>query len=243
MVLLARPGGSFHRAVHLTTLNATTVEAELEDDFHRFGVTLRHDGAAVLAVEGRSARYPWTSCPLASGALNALRGLAIGSHPADIYRHTDPRLQCTHQFELAGLAASHAARPPGKRRYDLAVEDFDDEGRRATLGRDGLEVLAWRFRGDLLVEPPAMAGTSVASLNSRSLADLSHEEAEARLLLRRAIWLSRGRWIDIDGVATAAGLDRTGACFSYQPGVAGQALRRRGSERDFPDGVKLLSGR
>lgn len=241
MVLLARPGGSFHRAIRLTTLDATTVEAELEDDFHRFGVTLRHDGVAVRAVEGRSTRYPWTSCPLASGALNALQGLTIGSHPADLYRHADARLQCTHQFELAGLAASHAARPSGERRYDLAVEDFSDDGRRATLTRDGLEVLAWRFRGDLLIDPPPMAGTSVAGLNSRSLAGLPHEDAEAALLLRRAIWLSRGRWIDIDGVATAAGLDPPGACFSYQPGIASQGLRRRGSERDFPDGVKPLS--
>lgn len=241
MVLLARPGGSFHRAIRLTTHDTATVEAELEDDFHRFGVTLRHDGAHVLAVEGRSTRYPWTSCPLASGALNALRGLAIGGHPADLYRHTDPRLQCTHQFELAGLAASHAARPAAERRYDMAVEDFADDGRRATLTRDGLEVLTWRFRDGVLTDPVGVAGTSVAGLNSRSLVSLPPDEAEAKLLLRRAIWLSRGRWIDIDGVATAAGLDPPGACFSYQPGIAGQALRRHGSERDFPDGAGPLS--
>ena len=238
MVLLARPGGSFHRAIRLTTLDRETVEAELEDDFHRFGATPRHDGVVVRAVEGRSTRYPWTSCPLASAALEGLQGLAIRSHPADLYRHTDPRLQCTHQFELAGLAASHAARPPGERRYELAVEDYDEEGRRATLRQDGHEVLAWRFNGEVLIEPAPLAGTSVASLNSRSMAGLPHEEAEASLLLRRAIWLSRGRWIDIDGVATAAELDPPGACFSYQPGVARQGLRRRGSERDFSAGAR-----
>jgi hypothetical protein len=57
-------------------------------------------------------------------------------------------------------------------------------------------------------------------------------------LLRRAIWLSRGRWIDIDGIATAAGLDPPGACFSYQPGVADQGRRRGGSERDFSGGAR-----
>jgi hypothetical protein len=233
MPLLARPGGAFRRAILLRTLDEVSVQAELEDDFHRFGVTIRHDGARVTAVEGRSIRYPWTSCPLASGALTALEGLALGTHPAGLYRHTDARLQCTHQFELAGLAVAHAARSAGERRYDLLVEDFAADGRRATLQRDGQPVLEWRVEGDLLVAPPELAGTSVAGLNSRSAAAMPVEEAEAFLLLRRAIWLSRGRWMDIDDVPTAAALDRPGSCFSYQPEIAADGLRRLGSERDF----------
>ncbi|HYE45265.1 MAG TPA: hypothetical protein VEA44_05775 [Caulobacter sp.] len=236
MPLLARPGGAFRRAILLRTLDEASVQAELEDDFHRFGVTLRHDGRRVTAVEGRSVRYPWTSCPLAGGALKALEGLALESHPAALYRHTDARLQCTHQFELAGLAMTHAARPASDRRYDLRVEDFAASGRRATLRRDGRSVLEWRIEDERLVAPAKLAGTSVASLNSRSAAALPVEEAEALLLLRRAIWLSRGRWMDIDGVPTAAALDRPGSCFSYQPGIAAGGLRRLGSERDFPDG-------
>jgi hypothetical protein len=233
MPLLARAGGAFRRAILLRTLDETSVQAELEDDFHRFGVTVRHDGHRVTAVEGRSIRYPWSSCPLASGALAALEGLELGTHPAAIYRHTDARLQCTHQFELAGLAVTHAARPPGERRYDLRVEDFAADGRLATLQRDRQPVLEWRVEGERLVAPAELAGTSVAGLNSRSAAALPPEEAEAFLLLRRAIWLSRGRWIDIDDVPTAAAFDRPGSCFSYQPGVAAGGLRRLGSERDF----------
>ena len=244
MVLLARPGGAFNRAIVLKTLDTTTVEAELEDDFHRFGVTLRHDGRRVIALEGRSTRYPWTSCPLASGALAALCGLPVDAHPVDLYRHADPRLQCTHQFELAGLAATHAGRPAGRRRYDLQVEDFAGDGRRATLRQDGALVLDWRFAADTLVAPPSLAGTSVAGLNSRSLASLPPQEAEVRLLLRRGIWLSRGRWIDIDDVPTAADLQPAGACFSYQPTVARNGRRRPGSERDFSAGTESpLNGR
>ncbi|MDQ0466918.1 hypothetical protein QO010_004715 [Caulobacter ginsengisoli] len=242
MVLLARPGGSFNRAILLRTLDATTVEAELDDDFHRFGVTLHHDGRQVLAVEGRSSRYPWTSCPLASGALTALKGLAVGSHPTDLYRHTDARRQCTHQFELAGLALGQAARP-GRRLYEAQVEDFAAEGRRATLSRDGVRVLDWRFNNGFLVAPPALAGTPMASLDSRTLAALPPEEAEARLVLRRAIWLARGRWIDIDQTATAADLNLPGACFSYQPEIAGKGLRRHGSERDYSAGGPRLSNK
>lgn len=236
MPLLARPGGAFRRAILLRTLDETSVQAELEDDFHRFGVTLRHDGQRVTAVEGRSIRYPWTSCPLASGAVRALEGLDLRTHPAALYRHTDVRQQCTHQFELAGLAAAHAARPAGERRYDLMVEDFAAGGRSATLRQDGALRLEWRFEGDVLMAPEGVAGTSVAGLNSRSLATLDPDEAEDRLLLRRAIWLSRGRWIDIDDVPTAAAFDRPGTCFSYQPGNAAAGLRRLGSERDFSEG-------
>ncbi len=236
MPLLARPGGTFRRAILLTTLGPDAVQGELEDDFHRFGVTVRHDGVKVTAVEGRSVRYPWSSCALASDALKALVGFDLGSHPASLYRHTDARLQCTHQFELAGLAVNHASRPGGDRRYDLAVEDFAEAGRMATLDRDGRRILEWRFRDNVLLSPVELAGTSVAALNSSALAGLPAEEAEARLLLRRAIWLSRGRWIDIDAVATAAALDRPGSCFSYQPGIAEGGMRRLGSERDFTTG-------
>ena len=102
----------------------------------------------------------------------------------------------------------------------------------------------WRFAADTLVAPPSLAGTSVAGLNSRSLASLPPQEAEVRLLLRRGIWLSRGRWIDIDDVPTAADLQPAGACFSYQPTVARNGRRRPGSERDFSAGTESpLNGR
>src|SRR5258708_34826169 len=50
------------------------VVADLEDDFHHFRVTLRHDGHVVESVDAESIRWPWSTCPGAAVPLRALAG-------------------------------------------------------------------------------------------------------------------------------------------------------------------------
>ena len=38
------------------------VTAELEDDYHRMVVTLRHDGEVITGVASKMKRSPWTTC-------------------------------------------------------------------------------------------------------------------------------------------------------------------------------------
>jgi len=78
--------------MRVTALDTSTVRGDMEDDFHRFGVTVRHDGARVVEVEGEGERYPWTTCPAAVEPLRALAGAplstrisALGDYaPADV---------------------------------------------------------------------------------------------------------------------------------------------------------------
>src|SRR5207253_3987668 len=80
-----RPGGGrmtrgYRRAIRIVATTRRAV-AEIEDDFHHFVVTVAHDGRTVTGATGRAIRYPWSSCPLAGGALSALAGLPLSTDP------------------------------------------------------------------------------------------------------------------------------------------------------------------
>jgi hypothetical protein len=233
--------GAFHRAIQLTAGDGWA-SAEVEDDFHRFGVTVHHDGRQVTDVVGRAARYPWSGCPLAVEALAALRGLPVSPDPTAVYRFADARVQCTHLFEMTGLAVVQAARGPGTRRYDAAVTDPMDGLSVAELRRDGGRVLRWTLRGGTIETPSELAGLKPGEIRSSALRKLAPEAAEARLVLRRAASAAAARAVDIDAYPTAADIETPGACFVFRPGVAQQSARRYGSVRDFSAGRGPLAG-
>jgi hypothetical protein len=228
-----RPG--YRRAIQIIADPRRAV-AEIEDDFHHFVVSVEHDGQVVTAASGQAVRYPWSSCPMAGGALGALAGLPLSTDPIAIYRFSDPLQQCTHMFEMAGLAVTQAARGVGRRRYDAVVDDPRDGALTAELRLDGEPTLTWRLQDGVIVEPATYAGHRPDDFRTRTLGDLPHATAEAVLILRRAVWLAASRSIDVDRFATAADMGRAGVCFSFQPHRAESAKRRRGSVRDFSSG-------
>jgi hypothetical protein len=232
--------GCYRRAIR-TRAEAGCAAAEIEDDFHHFVVTLTHDGTEVIDVLGQAIRHPWSSCPLAAPALKALRGLPISAHPTAIYRHADPLGQCTHMLEMAGLAAAQAARGTGSRRYDVVVTDPVGGRSEAELRRDDAPVLHWVLQDRITVEPPEHRGARPEAFGSKAFASLPHEEAEALLVLRRAVALATARGRDLDSFPTAASMGRARGCFVFSPGEAEHALRRHGSVRDFSTGPGPLA--
>ncbi|MFL5295750.1 MAG: hypothetical protein ACJ798_05140 [Phenylobacterium sp.] len=231
---------SYRRAIRIVTEPGRSV-AEIEDDFHHFVVTVEHDGNAVTGASGQAVRYPWSTCPLAGGALGALAGLPLSTDPIAIYRFSDPLQQCTHMFEMAGLAVTQAARGLGARRYDAIVDDPEEGGLLAKLLCDGAPLLTWRLQDGVIVEPAAFAGPRPDEFRTRNLGDLPHATAEAVLVLRRAVWLAASRPMDVDRFATAADMGRPGVCYTFQPHRAAGAQRRRGSVRDFSNGPGPLA--
>lgn len=227
--------GGYRRAIRLHALAGQST-AEIEDDFHHFVVTVLHDGVRVTDARGQAIRYPWSSCPLAAGALAALAGLPISSDPTAVYRYVDPLLQCTHMFEMAGLAVTQAARGLGERRYEATVSDPAAGSVEAELACDGEPVLRWRLQDGVIAEPARHRGRRPSDFRSQTLAHLPHDEAEHLLILRRASALAGARRMDIDRFATAADMNLGSACFVFRPGIAEQAQRRHGSVRDFSAG-------
>ncbi|QDX82213.1 hypothetical protein B9N43_13735 [Denitratisoma sp. DHT3] len=229
-----------------------SVRADVEDNQHRFGIIVRHDGHRVVAVEADTThvRSPWAQCPGATGNLPRLVGMALAPHPQAAYRHTASAEQCTHMFDLANLAIAHAARGTAQRLYDMEVhiDNFRAEvgprgpvlsgRRRLLLHRDGELALDWPLEGDEITAGPH-AGQNVRSMMrwvDASISDL--DEIEAITVARRTLIVSLSLLFDMDNLPTGINerlQARTGACYAYQPALIPTLTRAQGNTRDFSD--------
>jgi Protein of unknown function (DUF2889) len=242
--------GSYRRRLRVVASAPGVVEGGLEDDFHYFQVTLTHDGAQVVTMEASSRRWPWTTCPGAAEPLRALVGMPLSPRCLAVGDWTDPKANCTHMFDLAGLAVAHAARggPVGTtRQYDVEIPIGAQAGGRTEvrLWRDGEPRLTWALEGRSCVAPPPYSEARWRGGFLRwADANLPVDEAEAAIVLRRACDIGMGRGMDLDAVPQAiALLDVQGRiCHTMQPGVVELAERNRGTTRDFdPDPDRLLA--
>lgn len=207
------------------------LRAALEDDFHHFRVELQARDGHIASVRGEALRLPYTLCGEAPRALQALVDAPLSPVAHAVTRVTDPTGQCTHLLELAGLAMAAAANGLASRRYDIEVPMRTAGRTQGRLWRDGQLLLSWDLVGTVIEAPAAYAGIDIYHGMARwALAALPTDEAEAALVLRRAVGISKGRGMPLDEQVHA---QPTGHCYSQQPVRAVQALRMRGSTWDF----------
>lgn len=235
--------GVFRRRIRVAARDGR-VRADLEDDFHRFAVELRHAEGRVVEARGEALRFPWTACPGATARIAALVGAPLVARAADLAAQTDATLHCTHLHDLAALALAHAAAGRARREYAVEVPDRIGGATRPSLARDGEPLLAWEVAGDRIAGPAPFAGVP---LRGRAFldwiaAELDPDGAEAAWVLRRALFIALGRAGDLDAVPTAAAVTAMVGtpCHSFQPGIAERALRVVGSTREWtdrPDGL------
>ncbi len=237
--------GVYRRAILLRGRDGQVL-GDLEDDFHRFSVQLEHDGKRVLSLRGEASRFPWTTCPGALDPLARLAGTPLSEEPTALAGYTDPRSHCTHLFDLAALAFSHAAVGRDERRYDIAVPDRIEGRTRATLHRDGAALLAWTVKGHEILDPPPFAGVRMRGSQFMRWAEenLEPDLAEAAMALRRTCYISAGRAHDLDTVPDASVyLPIAGStCHTFTPGIAEQGKRVLGTSLDFTDTPDRLLG-
>lgn len=230
--------------MRVVAIDPTTVRGDMEDDFHRFGVTLRHDGTHVVDVLGDAGRYPWTTCPSAVEPLRALAGAPLSTRLSVLGEHAPARQNCTHLFDLTGLAVTHAARgDTGTRTYDVVIPDRDGKHTDPELWRDGTLLFRWQIGGRQLIGPPPFEGVSLrGNFIAWAEANLDADTAEAASVLRRACDISFGRSMDLDVFETAEMLGEPvrGTCHSFQPGTIEHAVRVKGQTRDFTDDADAL---
>lgn len=236
-----RPG-VYRRRIRIASV-AGGVRADLEDDVHRYGVLLGHDGRRVTSVEGIPMRVPWSRCGEAAQVLSRLVGMPLSQDPLAVYRHANGKLQCTHMFELAGLAVTLAARDLPLREYEVEAPCLIPSGpRELILRRDGKQMLSWSLEDKMLLSPEPFAGRDIRHLLPWAVqAFPDPDDFEAVVLLRRAVMISGSRWHDLDAYphanATGHGL---GACYVFRPEIAQSALRIVGSVRDFTHAADQL---
>lgn len=235
------PHGTYRRRVRLVITAPDTVDGGLEDDFHYFTVRIAHDGTSVRDVTARAIRWPWTTCPAAADLLHTLEGMELSQHCLAAGDVSDPKQNCTHMFDLAGLCIAHAARGGAvgtTRQYDIEIPHRAQAGGDVVVGcdRDGKPLLVWTLDGRQLVAPAPYAGAPWRRGFFRWAEEtLDVDGAEAAIVLRRACDIAMGRGIDLDAVKRADGLELFlgGVCFTMQPEQIRVGLRHVETIRDF----------
>ena len=161
----------YRRRILVRTVAPGEVVADLEDDFHHFRITLRHDGHVVESVDAESIRWPWSTCPGAAVPLRALAGAPLSTRWTHAARFAKPALNCTHQFDAAAHAITQAARQRDGhgdgRQYDVEVAALLARGRRTraepALGRRPARAAVAHAAGPGTDRPAARArGRAVA---------------------------------------------------------------------------------
>lgn len=247
-----RTGGRLRRLIDLRHERTDLVVAWLEDDFHHFGISLEHDGEQIIDVRMAAPRTPWVTCPGAAEPLRALIGRPLLRRASDIGSLLDMRQQCTHVFDLAGLAMAHAAQQRPDRRYQAIVEDREVlawNGPHPILGPtdarllcNDREVLVWRIERGSIAAPAEHAGQSLSRGFRAWTETMSEDQAECATILRRAQLVAGGRTIDHDQYeSTGSYLDEP-LCYSFQPERSRQALRNKGSTLDYADSTGGMLG-
>ncbi len=201
------PYGSYRRRIRVVATSADVVEGGLEDDFHHFTVHLRHDGERVVVAEAGSFRWPWSTCPGAAEPLRALAGMPLSDRCLAVGDWTDPRLNCTHMFDLAGLAVAQAARTArgtadAMRQYDLEIPFGAQWGgeRDVRVWRNGQLLHTWTLDGRRCVSPPPFSERPWrGGFLKWADATFPPEESESIIVLRRACDIGMGRGMDLDG--------------------------------------------
>src|SRR3954468_13243135 len=230
---------AYRRRIRVRAVSPGVVVSELEDDFHHFVVELRHDGEHVLSCENTSLRWPWSTCPDAAEPLRKLAGMPLSRRFTAAGAWTDPKQNCTHQFDAACYAITHAAAGRDRRVYDIEVpmRDLETGATRVRLWVDGVLDLEWRITWEGMVAPVAPFDAAPWKGGFMRWADrtLAPDEAERAITLRRGCDIGMGRGMNLDAVPVADQLPASmaGICHTMQPGVVEVALRNVGSIRDF----------
>lgn len=238
--------GAYRRRIELATRWLTDSAGEarvaIEDDHHHFRIFVFSLDGAVSEVGSQSIRTPTLMCPSAGPRLNEVVGMPLEKSCLATLVRTDPRQQCTHLIEMAGLGAAALARGVSRRVYEAEVADPVNGLRDATLRRDGKPVLHWQM-GDAMtiMAPERFAGRSIVKGFMALVRDLETDEAEAAMLLRRAVYTSAARNVDLDAITHEDRVVVPGACWAWQPERADRAYRNIGSTWDFSDRPEALT--
>ncbi len=237
---------AYRRRIRVETLEPGVVRSDLQDDFHHFVITLRHDGDVIGSVEAESIRWPWSTCPSAAEPLRKLASMPLARRFTAAGRFTDPKQNCTHQFDAACHAITHAAWGRTERVYDVEVPRRDPVtgASYCRLWVDGDLTLAWNVSWEGIVDVVAPFTTAPWKGGFMRWADetLAEDDAERAITLRRACDIGMGRGMDLDAIPVASQLPpmMAGVCHTMQPDFVAVALRHVGSIRDFAPDPDLL---
>ena len=206
-----------------------SVTAALEDDVHAMAVTLEHDDELIIRVTPHMARWPWSNCP---GAKAVLEQTFIGLPICSADPRSRKRLNCTHLYDLAELAVSHAVDTDATV-YDIAVSDTIDGHNRAELLLNGELSLAFDLIEDVVQAPEAAKGLHLMHLREWTTT-LSGKEREWARILQWVSLIAHSRQMSWT-IGEVPDPQMGESCFNYQP-ESRKTTRRVGPRQDFSQG-------
>lgn len=234
--------GTYNRRIEISTRTKAPDRSEarcaLEDDFHHFRVFVEFEKGRVTQIGSQGLRVPNTLCPSAGHRLEELIGMPQNEASAAVLVVTDQHQQCTHQFDMAGLAIAVMAQGCSHRLYQISVPDRVEGRTIATLQCDGDTLLRWDVVDMTIEGPPPFVGQSLGTGFTRFTRDLPLRIAEAALVLRRGLFVSQGRAVNIDALGKKGPI---GGCWAWQPERMGELQRLPSSRRDFSGQAELLT--
>src|SRR5262249_49696477 len=142
-------------------------------------------------------------------------------------------------FDMAGLAIAVMAQSCNHRLYEITVPDRIEGCTTATLRCDGEQLLHWDVVDMTIRGPAPFTGQSLGAGFSRFTRDLPLRIAEAALVMRRGLFVSRARGVDIDALGPGEG--PIGGCWAWQPERMGALQRSPSSRRDFTGHAEALT--
>jgi len=236
--------GIFRRRVVLIS-QEMSVRAGVEDAYHSFRLTLKHDRHAVVALDAQALRVPLSTCPAATIALSRLVGTPLDASLSSLRREHSPRSHCTHLYDLASLALAHALRQ-GRRQYDVEIPDEYPGAAWSRVLLNDVEVHRWQTYRNTIQAPDTLRGHPLLrGFNEWAQRAFTGDALEAARAFQQGYFVSRARpWgIEADaGQSVAHHAAMRGACFSYAPEVMATAIRLAGTTRDTTDaGTPLLA--
>ena len=226
---------TFVRSWRLTNQNGATL-AEMEDNLHRFALTLHASDGRISAADATALRFPYNTCVEAEALLNKIVGTDLSQAPQ--LDRLERSYQCTHLLDMSGLAARHALRGENASlRYDATIELDPQTGPvRATLQRNNAEVLRWDMAGTMIKGPEQFAGLDIlTTLPKFAYAQLQGDEQEAVNVLKRATHIGRNAMY----IAQMAQAQESGAMANAPPTC--HSLRQGLRARVMPDFVRDYS--
>jgi len=218
----------FRRRIRITPAPGHVL-SEVEDDYHHMSVSINHDYEIANTVKAVLVRAPWTTCP---GAVDKCEQTFTGVALRAFSERKDKTFNCTHLFDLALLAATHAF-ANALLVYDVFVSDPIEGVRRATIYHDGVALLSWSDANYRIIEPTVLAGTKLNDMRAW-IDSLEPAQQEAARILRWVSMIAHGRTIPMEKQSDASRMPPS--CYTFQPERAAVA-QRIGKILDFSDGT------
>lgn len=221
----------FWRRIRVTS-EPGMLDAELEDDVHRFAIQIGHDGSLIKNVSAQTLRIPYTTC---SGAAGFIEDQLVGKEISEVAK-SDPKPHCTHMIDLASVATHFAGRQ-GTHILDMKVADRIDKRTTATAEYNDREVLRWQLDGIDIAGPVEWRDRDLRKLRHwRS--ELSPDMGLYAFVLRGAVLVSGVRNLPGDYATPPGGIitSRAGACYTHQRDQQKHAQPIGKPRKDFSTG-------